>query len=494
MAELEETTPPSLKPPLHNSSSPRDKEPDDLEKLLKWQEERIARKLRGEYESVVLHLSELIQSNLHTTMNISSVRVEGAKATRSSFLGFLINPILASPSSKDSPSNLESVLHTTRKISHILQKSDIFHSVEAKIERARDELSQQGDVDIVFKAREKGRFYLNTSTELGNNEGNAAATGRIRNIFGGAEVFEANVSFGTKTRRSFRASLTAPLTSSLNAHGEITAFGLERDNSSFASSTEGLRGIKAIVRNGTLHRGAHEFAYEAVLRHIGDLTPTASISMRESAGQTLKSALSHSYIFDTRDDRIMATRGHYAKAFNEYAGLGGDASFYKSEFEGSISRPIVDGVSLSIAARTGILWGISKPTLFSDRFQLGGPTSVRAFRANSMGPRDGPDSLGGDLHWSAGASVISNVPTKPHWPVKTHVWLNAGRLDAIDKNQPLVDNVRRTLTSPSISAGVGLLYRFDPVRVEVNFGVPLVASKSDGSRRGVQVGMGLEFL
>lgn len=39
-----------------------------------------------------------------------------------------------------------------------------------------------------------------------------------------------------------------------------------------------------------------------------------------------------------------------------------------------------------------------------------------------------------------------------------------------------------------------MIYRFDPVRLEVNFGVPLVASKSDILRRGIQVGLGLEFL
>lgn len=181
----------SVKGPLHNSSSPKDKEPEDLSKLLKWQEDRIARRLRGEYESAVLHLSDVvrgdevdflifmltipiqIQGNMASNMNISAVRVEGAKTTRSSFLGFLINPLLASSTPKDSPTNLESVLHTTRRISHILQKTDMFHSIEAKIERARDVMSEDGDVDIIFKTREKGRFYLNTSTELGNNEGNA---------------------------------------------------------------------------------------------------------------------------------------------------------------------------------------------------------------------------------------------------------------------------------------------------------------------------------
>jgi len=51
-----------LKPPLQNSASPRQQEPDanDLDRLKKWQEERIARKLRGEYESAVLHLSDLV--------------------------------------------------------------------------------------------------------------------------------------------------------------------------------------------------------------------------------------------------------------------------------------------------------------------------------------------------------------------------------------------------------------------------------------------------
>ncbi|KAG5651012.1 hypothetical protein H0H81_010230 [Sphagnurus paluster] len=498
MADIDEvdTPTPALSPPLHNTASPRDQEPETLEKIQKWQEERMARKLRGEYQSAVLHLSDVIQQNLSTSMDIASVRVEGAKATRSSFLASIINPVLSSRA-PEVPSNLQSVLHTTRHISHLLQKTDIFQSVDARLERSQDELSPAGSVDLVFKTREKGRFYLNTATELGNNEGNASATGRIRNLFGGAETLEANVTFGTKTRRAFRASLAAPLSSDLDTHGELQAYGTEQDQRSWASSVLGVRGVKGMVRRGDISRGgAHEFAYEAVLRHIGDLTPEASISMREAAGKTLKSSISHTYVFDTRDDRYMATRGAYFKSFAEYAGIGGgDAKHAKAEVEAQASRPLMEGVSVSLAARSGFLLGLGgRPTLFADRFQLGGPTSVRAFKANGLGPMDGPDSLGGDLHWSTGASLIADVPTKPTWPVKLHAWVNAGRLDALDQSEPLVTAVRRTLTAPSVSAGVGLIYRFDPVRVEVNFGVPLVKSASDQARRGVQVGMGLEFL
>jgi len=119
---------------------------------------------------------------------------------------------------------------------------------------------------------------------------------------------------------------------------------------------------------------------------------------------------------------------------------------------------------------------------------------VRMFRNNSMGPRDGVDSLGGELYWAAGLSLISDFPKKPHWPVKTHLFLNAGRLDNIDRAKSVALNMQEFISRPSISAGLGIAYRFDPLRVEVNFGVPLVASKSDGHRRGFEVGIGVNFL
>lgn len=53
---------PPLHPPLSNSSVPRDLEPDshDVQKLRQWQKDRMARKLRGEYESAILLLGELV--------------------------------------------------------------------------------------------------------------------------------------------------------------------------------------------------------------------------------------------------------------------------------------------------------------------------------------------------------------------------------------------------------------------------------------------------
>src|SRR5277367_497300 len=65
--------------------------------------------------------------------------------------------------------------------------------------------------------------------------------------------------------------------------------------------------------------------------------------MREAAGQSLKSAVSHSWTRDTRDNPTAATRGLYTKFYQEIAGLGGDASFYKVEAEGRLSRNLFRG-------------------------------------------------------------------------------------------------------------------------------------------------------
>ncbi|KAH9941297.1 surface antigen-domain-containing protein [Epithele typhae] len=446
-------TPPPLQPPLQNTSSPRDREPDaaDLERYRQWWEERKARKVRGQYETVLMNFNAAAvgQWNLSSSLNIASVRVRGAVRTRESFLGSLIHPIIHSPAEGDD--TLENVLRKTKKIKEVLEETDLFSHVEAVIDRSRDALAHADDVDVVFLTKEKGRYYLNTSTQVGNNEGGASATCRIRNAFGGAETFEANVSFATKTRMSFNGSLSAPLTSTLKTRGEVSVFGLERDNSSFASSSEGIRGVRAVVRTNALTEGTHEFGYEAVLRHVGNLTPSASVSMREAAGQSVKSSVYHSWTRDTRDERLLGTRGSYVKFFHELAGAGGDTSFYKTEMQGQLARSLLPGVTLSFAARSGALWHFGGKSCFSDRFQLGGPVSVRMFKHNGMGPHDGADSLGGNLFWSAGA---------------TH---------------SLLDNVVSSISKPSISAGV-------------NFGIPLVASKSDGGRKGFQVGIGLDFL
>lgn len=116
-----------------------------------------------------------VNSNLTTPLKIASVRVEGAVSTRESFLAWLINPHLQSSSQALDTSNLESILHTTRRIGDLLQETDAFKTVEAKLERSRGVFSDPGDIDVVFKTRENGRYFVKTATEMGNGEADAVS-------------------------------------------------------------------------------------------------------------------------------------------------------------------------------------------------------------------------------------------------------------------------------------------------------------------------------
>lgn len=44
------------------------------------------------------------------------------------------------------------------------------------------------------------------------------------------------------------------------------------------------------------------------------------------------------------------------------------------------------------------------------------------------------DFVGGDLQWSAGASLITPIPKWEDWPIKGHFFVNTGRLVAFQQS------------------------------------------------------------
>lgn len=295
--------------------------------------------------------------------------------------------------------------------------------------------------------------------------------------------------------------LDAPVAASATTRAALSVYSAQRDLSYYASCQESTAGLQAKLSTLSPY-GAHELAYDAVLRQIGSLAPSASISVREAAGQSVKSAVSHTFVRDSRDDPFVPTRGAYARLRQELAGFGGDASFLKSETEGSVSREVGAGWVVSAGLRTGVLFPFGdRPSLFADRFQLGGPTSVRLFRPNSMGPRDNGDFLGADLSWSAGLSLVTPLPFRPEWPVKSHVFVNAGRLgswaeraEGSGEGGGVGGALKKMVTEPSVTVGWGLMYRHSLVRVEANVGVPVAAGAQEGAIKGLQFGLGFSFL
>lgn len=142
-------------------------------------------------------------------------------------------------------------------------------------------------------------------------------------------------------------------------------------------------------------------------------------SVRSQSGTNEKSSVFHSFVRDQRDDAVLPTKGHYLGIFQELAGLGGrgDTNYLKHELNASYHQSLIDSKSkddakfiLSTSFRAGLFSTVleapkgSDGPKISDRFYVGGPTSVRGFK---MGGIREAGKLGN--HWS-----VNNVLNNPY--------------------------------------------------------------------------------
>lgn len=68
---------------------------------------------------------------------------------------------------------MRSLLATTRDLSALLSRFDIFTQVDASLESPESVRAEKEDVDIVLRVKEVPRFYLKTATDVGDGEGSA---------------------------------------------------------------------------------------------------------------------------------------------------------------------------------------------------------------------------------------------------------------------------------------------------------------------------------
>jgi len=379
------------------------------------------------------------------------------------------------------------------------------------------------DVDFYLSVQEKSRWKFQTGTDVGNAEGSAYVNGLGRNVFGGAENINLNASLGTRTRSAYEASFNTPILSNPDLRLEFGGLA-SSTNKSWSSHEEILKGGWTKLRWMSMGGGRHELGFNGVWRQLTGLASNASPSVREEAGDSVKSSITHSWSNDLRDNPYLPTKGYFNKTSLELAGWGplqGDVAFAKGEIEGQGAIPVPvpgikgdSGVSFTAGLRAGLLYPLplgaeskSRPSRINDRFQLGGPTDVRGFRLSGLGPRDGSDALGGDVYAAGSANLFLPVPRVGiDRPFRFQAFVNGGRLLALQtsgKEGADSHKVRQTISStvselgnglPSMAAGFGLVYAHPVARFELNFSLPLVLRKGEEGRKGLQFGIGINML
>lgn len=501
-------------------------------KVLEQREAELNKRLHAQYEKSQQRQAELIAANATRPITLSSIRVLGATHTRHGFLERMFHPIL-SHNRPDQPTYTlaEAVAEIGGAVDK-LNRLDIFQqpiSTYIDVPDQTDPSTSPTDYSVFVSARERGRYTIKTGTEAGTAEGSAFVNAQLRNIFGGAESLNAHASLGTRTRSAYSANFSTPILSNPDLRWEIG--GLASSTlKHWASHEEALKGGNTRLSWLSSPRSRHDFTYQGLWRQVTGLAEKASPTVRADAGDSFKSSLSHVWTRDTRDVPMLPSRGYLLKTATEIAGWGplkGDAAFGKFELESQAAVPIPipfvkgeSGVSFTAGLRGGLLYPLALPgqqepsqSRINDRFQLGGPTDVRGFRLSGLGPRDGPDAVGGDVYAAGGASLLVPVPrVGKDTPLRLQAFINGGRLLALKDprasdsanvnpgaNTDSTGNVMSTVGAltqelPSCAAGVGLVYAHPAARFELNFSLPLVVRKGEEGRKGFSFGVGINFL
>lgn len=154
----------------------------------------------------------------------------------------------------------------------------------------------------------------------------------------------------------------------------------------------------------------------------------------QSCGNGVTSSVGYTLSFDRRNDYVMATRGWQAILRQDFAGLGGDTRYVRSELEGHWYHGFRKDMVLHVQGIAGNITPIGGDAVrINDRFFKGG-TTFRGFENAGIGPRDENSTyaLGGETY--AIGTVELGIPNglPEQYGLKTALFVDFGTLGGID--------------------------------------------------------------
>ncbi|XP_077066864.1 sorting and assembly machinery component 50 homolog A [Siphateles boraxobius] len=423
---------------------------------------------------------------------VQHVHIDGLGRTKEDFLTHEIADVFRA-------NNLIDVMKKSHEARQKLLRLGIFRHVEVVIDTAEGTDALPNGLDVTFEVKELRRMTGSYNTMVGNNEGSMVLGLKLPNVFGRAEKLTFQFSYGTK-ETSYGLSFFKPQPGHFDRNFSINLYKVT-GQFPWSSLRETDRGVSTEF-SFPIWRTNHTLKWEGVWRELGCLARTASFTVREESGHSLKSSLSHAMVIDTRNSTILPRKGALLKINQELAGYtGGDVRFLKEDFEIQLNKTLFWDSVLSTSLWGGMLLPLGeRPSCIADRFYLGGPTSVRGFSMYSIGPQSEGDYLGGEAYWAGGVHLYTPLPFRPGRGgfgdlFRTHFFLNAGNLCNLNYGEGPRAHLSKLAECIRWSYGAGIVLRLGNIaRLELNYCIPMGVQSGDRICDGVQFGAGIRFL
>ena len=163
-------------------------------------------------------------------------------------------------------------------------------------------------------------------------------------------------------------------------------------------------------------------------------TGTVSITICDQRGDAFYSTVGYTLSFDKRNDPRRATRGFKADLSQDFAGVGGDVNYLKTEADFSIYHGFSKDYILSLIGTAGYLLPYGGDvSRINDRFYKGG-ASFRGFETAGIGPRDVTydEALGGNLYGIGTVELTVPNYLPEQYGIRTALFSDFGTVGELD--------------------------------------------------------------
>ncbi len=304
------------------------------------------------------------------------------------------------------------------------------------------------------------------------------------NFTGGGQRFRARIQYGTE-RKDFVISLTEPyfLDYQLAVGGEL--FFHDAD---FLSTVYNQRnyGFDLYTRKAINQFMSWRLDYRLEDITIYDVDKDASDIIQSEAGDKLKSQISPSLVYDTRDSVFLTRKGTRAELTTYLAGgpLGGDVKIYGLHLEAShyILLPWDTILTLNGEVATVDTWAGGNEVPIFDRLYLGGSNNLRGFKFRDVGPQDeNGEPIGGN--------TLARLTAEYTFPVVDRV------RGAVFYDTGFVNSGAYDFGFSNVASDVGIGVRLDlpigPVRID--YGIPIQRDNGNGHGGQFNFNIGYQF-
>ncbi|WP_054111534.1 outer membrane protein assembly factor BamA [Brevundimonas sp. AAP58] len=212
-----------------------------------------------------------------------------------------------------------------------------------------------------------------------------------------------------------------------------------------------------------------------------------SRALCEQAGASLNSSVGYTLLVDRRNDPIRPTRGWTGSLRQDFAGLGGDVNYIKSEVEATAYYGITPAWIVSVNGSLGYVSGWAGDAVrINDRFFKGG-NSFRGFENAGMGPRDlaTNDALGGNFYAVASAELTLPNGLPEQYGIRTSLFADVGTLGVLDDRFTIGSDGQRDVAIAddlSLRASAGLSVHWRSPMGPIRFDFSKILSQEDYDR------------